>query len=211
MVPEIKICGLKYVSDAYYVNEAKVQYAGMVFHGKSKRNVSEMEALRLMEYLDPSIKKVAVCVSPNYAKVEKIAEMGFDIVQIHGKLRKKIAESHLLPLWYAVNVKNLKSMEKQMETIVKFHDYIDGFVVDGESYGSGVPFDWDGEEASSVRLFTREKPFVLSGGLKASNIQEAIGKFNPDIVDVSTGVESITGDGKDEQKILEFAKAVRGE
>jgi phosphoribosylanthranilate isomerase len=53
-------------------------------------------------------------------------------------------------------------------------------------------------------------PVVLSGGLDAGNVGEAIRKVRPEIVDVSSGVESAPG-RKDADKLREFVESVRGD
>ena len=53
----------------------------------------------------------------------------------------------------------------------------------------------------------KERQFILAGGLRASNVQQGISIFQPDMVDVSSGVE---GDmGKDKELIKEFIERVR--
>ena len=51
------------------------------------------------------------------------------------------------------------------------------------------------------------KTWILAGGLNSQNVQEAIQIFSPDVVDVSSGVESDCG--KEKALILEFAGKVR--
>ena len=67
-------------------------------------------------------------------------------------------------------------------------------------YGTGEVFDW-----SVVTEF--ERPFILAGGLTAENIPDAIKSLNPEIVDLSSGVE--TDKRKDREKILRAVKAAR--
>ena len=51
------------------------------------------------------------------------------------------------------------------------------------------------------------KPLVLSGGLDAGNVGEAIAHVRPAAVDVSSGVEAAKG-VKDAEKIRAFCAAV---
>ena len=53
------------------------------------------------------------------------------------------------------------------------------------------------------------KHFVLAGGLDCSNVSDAIEILNPDIVDVSLGVENETKTGKNREKVANFITAVR--
>ena len=76
-------------------------------------------------------------------------------------------------------------------------------------FGSGQTFGWDSVQNSNFRerLRAQEISFVLAGGLTADNVSEGIRIFEPDIVDVSSGVENETG--KDEEKIRGFVEQVK--
>jgi phosphoribosylanthranilate isomerase len=76
-----------------------------------------------------------------------------------------------------------------------------------EGYGGGgVPFNWQGiPQAWASENAPR---VVLSGGLNAHNVGEAIARLHPCAVDVSSGVESSRG-VKDSALMTEFVKAVR--
>ena len=76
-------------------------------------------------------------------------------------------------------------------------------------FRSGQTFGWDSVQNSSFRERLRAQgiSFVLAGGLTADNVSEGIRIFEPDIVDVSSGVENETG--KDEEKIRGFVEQVK--
>lgn len=87
VVPQIKICGLRTLEDAHLINEEKIEYAGVViFYPKSKRNNTKETAKIIIDTLDKSVNKVAVCVSPTKGEIKIIEELGFDYIQIHGEL-----------------------------------------------------------------------------------------------------------------------------
>jgi phosphoribosylanthranilate isomerase len=69
--------------------------------------------------------------------------------------------------------------------------------------GNGVAFDW-----TMLQGFSADAPVLLSGGLDATNVADAIRIARPAGVDVSSGVESAPG-LKDEAKIREFIRAAR--
>ena len=58
-----------------------------------------------------------------------------------------------------------------------------------------------------MRQFGEQYPLVLAGGLSAANICDAIEAALPDVVDVSSGVESHPGH-KDIEKIRSFFQAL---
>ena len=206
---KVKICGITKPQEARYLNEAGADYAGFVFFAKSKRNVTVDEALAIQAELHPPIKRVAITVAPDRRLVERIEDAGFDILQVHQSIDREILEHVHIPVWFAVNIAD----EVQLTEKIKFleelpdvlFDKIEAFVVDGADYGSGKTFDWD----ILKNIPHDNKLFLLAGGLDCSNVLDAIKIINPDIVDVSSGVENETTTGKSREKISGFITAVR--
>lgn len=210
---KIKICGLTSPEEALYINQNKVDYAGFVFFEKSKRNLTFNKAREIMSALDPKVKKVAVSVSPDINFVREVENLSFDILQIHKDLTKEVLEAAKVPIWYAVNISEAAEIEKTVEfirTLPKEQaEKIRGLVVDAKNFGSGVTFDWQKSRELKTRykeLFEGRK-FILAGGLKPENVKEGIEFFEPDAVDVSSGVEGQKG--KDKEKIKAFCENAR--
>ncbi len=214
---EIKICGLTRMKEAEYLNEIRADYAGFVLFAKSKRHVTIEQAQEIFPHLLPSIKKVAVTVSPDAAFAAQIAEAGFDILQVHKELDLGVLRESRIPIWYAFNIADQKQLEKKQAFIEQLpeplQEKIEAVVVDGAEYGSGRPFDWKKSKRlkkagaqSPPDIFSRRR-FVLAGGLSPDNVAEGIRLFDPDVVDVSSGVEGASG--KDEELIVRFAESVR--
>lgn len=203
---KIKICGITRPEEIDTLNEAKVDYAGFVFYEKSRRNVTFEAAASLKERLRHGIKAVAVTVSPDESLVKQLEDIGFDIIQIHGQLSRKVLECARIPLWRAVNAGSVDDAEKLIKTEERVAgdpaDKIEAFVFDAPSFGSGVTSDWEG-----ARRPDTSKKFVLAGGLCAENVAEGIRVFKPDIVDVSSSVEGRCG--KDAARVFEFVNTVR--
>lgn len=210
MIPQIKICGLSRPEDIMAVNEARADYAGFVFFEKSKRNVSLKKAEELLKLLDPGIQSVAVCVSPDAHLLHMLESLGFDILQIHGKIPDEILNDRGIALWQAVNIADGIHPEEFC-----FHPAITGYVVDGAHYGGGRTFGWEKNNRladilrTSVREVLQDRKFILAGGLKVENVQQGIRLFAPDVVDVSSGVEL---DGvKNKDSIDKFIRKVRAQ
>lgn len=213
MSTKIKICGLTKPEEAAYLNEIHADFAGMVvFFPKSKRNISIEQAKKIKAMLDPSIKTVAVTVSPTLEQIRKISDAGFDLIQIHkdpAELIQKTSDAvHeftdkvSLPILKAFNVSDIDDY-----ALWRNCPNVAGFVFDAAEPGSGKVFDW-----TLLQSIPRnEKLFMLAGGLTAENVSAAIFTLHPDSVDVSSGVEYTnlgSALGKDPTKIRAFAKAV---
>ena len=198
---KIKVCGLTTKKEAEFLNENKVDLAGMVmFFPKSKRNITPDTAREIISALDKSIKKVAVVVSPSYEEIKIIESLDFDYVQIHGELSEELESKINLPILKAFNIKDMDLYERY-----KVSKKVVGYVFDAHEPGSGKIFDW-----SLVKTLPKDdKILILAGGLNPENVEKAIEYIRPDGVDVSSGVEYSDIPGKDPEKIKRFVENAR--
>lgn len=216
MTTKIKICGLVRNEDAGILNENQVDFAGFVlFFPKSKRCLELIQAKEIMARLNPSIKKVAVTVSPTMEQVKQIESAGFDMLQVHGMLSEEVLKSSSISILRAINISDREEFLVREQS-----NKITGYVLDGKDPGAGQTFDWNRIKPRIHRLFYEngkrtEKQFMLAGGLYPENVQEAIRLLRPDIIDVSSGVELYGLDdrgrslGKDSEKVKQFCRNVR--
>lgn len=197
----IKVCGLTEVREAEYLNRFKIDFAGFVlFFSKSKRNISIEKAEEIMKHLDKNIKKTAVVVSPAKEQIIDICNSGFDYIQIHGKIEEEVLKMAQIPVLKAFNVDDMDEIK-----MYSSNEKIAGYVFDAAEPGSGRSFDWD-----ILSQIERDgKLFILAGGLNPDNVRKAVAAVNPDMVDVSSGVENDDGFGKDILKIEKFVKQIR--
>lgn len=197
----IKVCGLTEVREAEYLNRLKIDFAGFVlFFPKSKRNISIEKAEEIMKHLDKNIKKTAVVVSPAKEQIIDICNSGFDYIQIHGKIEEEVLKMAQIPVLKAFNVDDMDEFK-----MYSSNEKIAGYVFDAAEPGSGRTFDWD-----ILSQIERDgKLFILAGGLNLDNVRKAVAAVNPDMVDVSSGVENDDGFGKDILKIEKFVKQIR--
>ena len=198
---KIKICGLTEPKEAAYLNAYGADFAGFVlYYPKSKRNNAIAQAKEIMGKLNPSIKRVAVVVSPTEAQIMEISQARFDYIQIHGTLDENLLSTIPLPVLRAFNVKDMAEYAKYGR-----HPQIAGYVFDAAQPGSGATFDW-----KILQQVPRDgKLLFLAGGLHPGNVAQAIRAVRPDGVDVSSGVEYQEIPGKDPDKIKKFISAAR--
>jgi phosphoribosylanthranilate isomerase len=181
---EVKICGITSEAEIPFLLENRVSYMGMVTGcPKSRRNIDLETAERLVLGAG-GIKTVAVVVAPLLEDVYKLADIGFSVVQIHGEVPENIErvfwEYPGFKMWKAFNGQNMEELEG-----FKRLDYVDGFVFDAAEPGSGKTFDWQRLKT----IDTCGKKLILAGGLTPENAALAIETVNPDVLDVSSGVE----------------------
>ncbi len=195
---KVKICGLKNPTDIKCINTLSPDFAGFVmFFEKSHRNISVQTAQELLALLDKNIKSVAVTVSPTEEQLEQIHTLGFDYVQIHGKISEKLLSESKTPVIRAINVSGIESIG-DIENL----DNVKGILFDSAVPGSGKSFDWSMLE----KLPKSQKMLFLAGGLTADNVAKAVAQLRPFAVDVSSGVELADKSGKDYQLVQAFIK-----
>lgn len=195
---KIKICGLMTLEDVAAVNAAKPDYAGFVL-AKSRRRISREHARLLRMELDPSIRAVGVFVNELPQIVAGYLEDGIiDIAQLHGqedetyiyRLRFLTGE----PVIQAFSVESAADLEKAEQSSA------DLILLDHGSGGTGGKFAW--ELLEPVR-----RHYLLAGGITPDNVEEAVQRYHPFGIDVSSGVE--TGGKKDAGKIMEIVRRIR--
>ncbi len=82
---KVKICGLRRREDIEAVNRLKPEYIGFVFYEKSRRNVTEEEAMALRKALDPDIISVGVFVDAEPELILRLVKKGIiSVAQLHG-------------------------------------------------------------------------------------------------------------------------------
>ncbi len=198
MKTKIKICGIRREEDCGYINELKPDLAGFIFWDKSRRYITPETALKLRGLIDKSIKTVGVFVDEGVEVVEKIARSGaIDVIQLHGKESndtvERVKAATGLPVIKAFTIRGSVDIDPAMKSKA------DMLLLDN-GRGTGESFDWD-------NLDDVDRLYYLAGGLSPDNVAEAVRRYTPYGVDVSTGVET---DGvKDYDKIKRFIEAVR--
>lgn len=197
---KIKICGLRRPEDIVYVNEAKPDFAGFIIDvPKSRRNVPQEKVRELTALLSPEILPVGVFVNaPMETILSLVTDGTLKAVQLHGQesqsyleeLKKQVA----VPLIRAFSIRSPEDLTEAEKSPADF------VLLDNGAGGTGETFDWS-------LLSSFDRPFFLAGGLRLENITEAVNRFHPYALDLSSGVET---DGyKDKEKIIAAVAAVR--
>ena len=187
------------MEDIRIVNKYKPDYVGFVF-ADSKRKVSHNHARQLKQNLNSDIISVGVFVDATQNEIVKLfAEGIIDIAQLHGNE----SEEDIISLKRQTDgeLKIIKAVEMSQNTdLLKYNDSKADYLLLDSGKGSGKTFDW--------RLINSnlKKEFFLAGGLNSSNVCEAISRFNPYAVDLSSGLE--TDRFKDENKIKELMEVI---
>ncbi len=208
---DIKICGLKTDEAVAAALDGGASHLGFIFFTKSPRNIDPIEAGRLRNAAVGRAKAVAVTVDADDATLDAIvAAMNPDMLQLHGHETvarvKEVKARYGLPVVKAFALREPHDLD-QIKPYVGVADRLlfDAKPPKGSELpgGNGISFDWRMLSALDASI-----DYMLSGGLNAGNINEALQAILPRGIDVSSGVESAPG-VKDVNLILEFFRAVR--
>ncbi len=194
----IKICGLRRIEDAAYVNEVHPDYAGFILAPGFWRCITKEQARALRGHIDTRIKCVGVFFNQEISRVAELLDEGIiDMAQLHGQEDETYIRQ-LKTLTDKPVIKAFKITGRQ-DVLHAESSSADIILLDGGT-GSGQAFDWN--VLSGVK-----RPYILAGGLHPGNVQRAVSVLHPWGVDVSSGVE--TDRIKDAEKIRSFVSSVR--
>jgi len=199
----IKICGLTRVQDVRLVVEHGADAIGMVFYAHSPRNVSVPQAAQLVAATPPFITTVGLFVNPFVEEVrEVLRHIPLSVLQFHGEEDAAFCAQFGLPYLKVIRVKPGVDLLQCAAIYSGAQGLLLDTFVEGIHGGTGQSFDWD-LIPRNLRL-----PVILSGGLHAENVAQAIQKVRPYAVDISSGVEISKGI-KDAAKVAAFINEVK--
>jgi phosphoribosylanthranilate isomerase len=208
----VKICGLNSPEAVAAAVEGGADYVGFVFYKPSPRYVSPERAASLCAAVPFGVQRVGLFVDAPEEEIRAIlAAAPIDMLQLHGKEDPDwIVDAKLRlkrPIMKAVAISGPEDVLRAR----RYDETADMLLFDAKPPsgpqalpgGNGLAFDW--------RLLagkTWRRPWMLSGGLTAENVAEAVRLTGAPAVDVSSGVESAPGK-KDPDKIREFLAAAK--
>jgi len=207
----VKICGLSTRETLDIALDAGADMVGFVFFPPSPRHISLEVARDLGSRAKGRAVKVALTVDADDATLENIVEtLRPDILQLHGKETtarlRDIKQKFGLPLMKALPVETAADLAP----LPGYAAVAERILFDARAPtdatrpgGLGAPFDWHVLENLNLAL-----PYMVSGGLHADNVAEAVTVTRAGGVDVSSGVERTPG-VKDPELIRAFIRAAR--
>ena len=204
--PRIKFCGITSLHDAQLAVDAGAWAIGLILWPGSKRFCDQAEASRITGALRRRVEVAGVFVNQPLDEVAALADvLNLSLVQLHGDE----GPAYCTEVARRTGAKVIKAQRVRLASdVVAVQAYHTDFHLldthrEGLHGGTGETFDW-----SLLRHRHSSVPLILSGGLDAGNVGEAIVAVRPFAVDVASGVESAAG-VKDPVRLREFAAAVR--
>ena len=211
MPVEIKFCGLTRAVDAEMAVSLGADYTGVIF-ADSPRKLDPATATTVVAGVRGKASVVGVFGPASIETVSSIAtDASLDVVQLHGDPTPGIVE-RMRPffngeVWAVVRISGSDLPKDALALLSVADAVVLDAKVSGQLGGTGTSFDWD----PIARILDRQRVrsrIVLAGGLNHENVARAVSVVAPDIVDVSSGVESAPGI-KDHDRMRAFSDAVR--
>jgi phosphoribosylanthranilate isomerase len=197
----VKICGITTVEDARLAAELGAAAIGLVLWPHSPRYVDTDRARAIVDALPPFVTAVGVFVDQGDAR-RIAAAAGLHAVQFHGDEPAIAYRDFALPVIKAIALRDGSAREAAAAVpsaamvLLDAHDPV-------KRGGTGQRIDWTIAAEIAAR-----RPVILSGGLNAGNVCEAIQTVRPAAIDVSSGVEAAPG-RKDPAKMRALFAAMR--
>lgn len=191
---------MKFTTNRQAVEKLPVDYLGFIFYPQSKRFVDTISEPGLFNTAKP---KVAVFVDETIFEILGLTRnLGFEYVQLHGKENPgtcKILKKQGVKVIKAFNLNE----EFDFSLLNEYDRSVNYFLFDtktGMHGGSGVKFNWD-----ILGKYTGNKPFFLSGGIKADDAEQIKQLNHPQLygIDLNSGFEDEPGI-KNSEKLENF-------
>ncbi|MBE3092159.1 MAG: phosphoribosylanthranilate isomerase [Chloroflexi bacterium] len=214
----IKICGITNIDDAKSISELRVDAMGFVLSADSPRRIEVITAYRIIEALrtgENKISMVGIFVNEEIGRVlNNYRSLRLDYIQLSGDedrdylkdLKEKAKDIKIIK---SIRIKNKSESysAKINKKVDKLKEYADFILMDSYSKnvygGTGMSFNWD-----IVKDYYREIPVILSGGLDAENVRQAVDIVKPFGVDASSKLEIYPGK-KDIDKVTKFINVLK--
>lgn len=205
----VKICGLTNEADAVHAASAGATALGVVFAPASPRCITADVARAIVKAVPGDVPVVGVFVDAPLERIEESARvLGLAAIQLHGSENaatcRAIRERTGRPVWKAL------PWTGDPAPLMAFANVVDVILLDAGGPGRGGTGDelpWS-EIAERYPRPRRPVPLVLSGGLHAGNVAQAIGIVLPDGVDASSRLESAPG-LKDPERVRLYVENAR--
>ncbi len=210
---DVKICGLDRAESVATAMANGAAYVGFVFYAPSPRNLTPKAAAAFISQVPAHITRVGLFVDPTDAEIKAVLELStLDLIQLHGsETPARVSEIKHLTSLPAMKAIKLAGPE-DLEAAADYFEVADRLLFDAKTPadmknalpgGNALAFDWELLRDADIPL-----PWMLAGGLDATNIAEAVATSGATTLDVSSGVESAPG-VKDLDRIKEFLTAAK--
>lgn len=200
---QVKICGITNLQDALVATRCGAAAVGFIFYPPSPRHIKPVDAKQIVGSLPDKLVKVGVFVNETPQEIKRVMEYcSLDMIQLHGDETPEYC--HQFPVAITIKAVELKNNDDVKRAL----GYkVAAILIDsrhaGLFGGTGKKSNWE----LTCRIKDK-KPLILSGGLNADNIAEALKSVTPAALDINSGVEASPGK-KDHKKLTQIFDIIR--
>lgn len=207
---QVKICGVSTPEAMAATVDGGARFVGLNFYPRSPRAVSPNLAAQLARVVPTGVRVVGLFVDPDDDRLDEvIGQVPLDLIQLHGhETTDRVAairRGFNIPVMKAISV----ATAADLDGADAYCDVADRLLFDAKPPanvtalpgGNGIPFDWALMAGRRWRV-----PWMLSGGINAGNLADAVAQAGAAAVDVSSGVEDRPGH-KSPELIARFLEA----
>lgn len=213
MTVRAKICGINSAEAMDAAATGGASHVGLVFYPPSPRAVTPDGAAALAAQVPRGVATVGLIVDADDETIADIlAAVPLDMLQLHGaETPARVAE--IKKRFGIAAMKAIKiAQADDVERATPYLDVADWLLFDAQPPpdmegalpgGNALAFEWDWLAGRRFAL-----PWMLAGGIDATNVAEAVARSGATQIDVSSGVEDAPGI-KNPDKIRNFLNTVR--
>ena len=195
MTLKVKVCGVKSITHVKACIKGKAKMIGLMFYNKSPRFINLKTAKKISNFAKKKIKRVGVIANLNIEEIKEITEnVELDYLQFHGnettEFLKNIKKILKIKIIKALQISNKNSIKK-ISNFKKVSDYIllDTKIIKKHlNLKKSKELNWN-----LIKKIKNKDSLILSGALNINNLKKATKETNFDFVDVSSGLETISG------------------
>lgn len=213
MALTVKICGINTPAAGEAAAAAGADMIGLIFYPPSPRAVAPAQAATVAAAVPETVLKVGLFVDADDAAIETVlAAVPLDLLQLHGSETPErvaaIRERFGVPVMKAIKIAGREDVARAEA----YAGVADRLLFDAKPPkdmagalpgGNALSFDWQ-----LLAGCHWPRPWMLSGGLDAANIAEAVRISGATAIDVSSGVEDRPG-VKNPDRIRAFIAAAK--
>lgn len=206
----VKICGLTRVDQAVAIAELGATDIGFICVQKSPRYITPENIKPIVLALPKKVGKVGVFANQTVEEITAIARTSYlTTIQLHSDESPQFCEQVRELLSDLEIIKALRVRDRQtLETAKEYEAVVDALLLDAyhpeQLGGTGHTINWQ-----DLQTFKPSIPWLLAGGLKPENIQQALMQLQPNGIDLSSGVEDAPGQ-KNLDTVTKLMEAIAG-
>lgn len=206
----IKICGIIQPEQGKAIASLGATALGFICVPGTPRYVTPVQIRAVVEQLPEKIDRIGVFVNSSKDEIYQIVKaVGLTGVQLHGDESPEFCHylRRSLPNVEIIKALRVRSLEAPAWQAGDYTNCVDTLLLDAyhphQLGGTGKTLDW-----KKLRQFQPNSPWLLSGGITADNVLDALSQVKPNGIDLSSGVERAPGD-KDLTKVAQLFEQLR--